>query len=343
MYQFENVGAALCRDGWGPPAKHRGVKPLLHPIRGKLIHYLNVARVCLWPARPFGCRIVKSFTSGRPYWWQWPTVLSLDAPAVALLWQGLLARVAGVALGWPQALVLGSSVWLAYAADRWIEGWRLGPGQVRTQRHAFYQRGRWPVAAGWLLVLTTDLAIATSRLSHREIQAGLLLLAPVLAYLLSHQLIHRHHRWRAPKEVCVAALLASGTVLFIAARPDAALRPLAAPLALFALLCFANCALISVWEREVDQTHGQTSFTLQFRRGAAFSRRLPWALAAVAVLLVAAESGAARAAAACALTSSLLLAAVDRAEPRLGWQLARVLADVALMTPLAPLLVLKLR
>ncbi len=286
---------------------------------------------------------MKSFTSGRPYWWQWPTVLSLDAPAVALLWQWLLARVAAVALGWPQALVLGTSVWLAYAADRWIEGWRLGPGQVRTQRHAFYQRGRWPVAAGWLLVLTADLAIATSRLTRREFQAGLLLLAPVLAYLLSHQLIHRHHRWRAPKEVCVAALLAGGAVLFTAARPDVAWQPLVAPLGLFALLCFANCALISAWEREVDQTHGQTSFSLQFRRGAALSRRLPWVLATVAGLLCAVESGAARTAAACALASSVLLAAIDRAESDLGWQLARVLSDVALMTPLAPLLVSVLR
>jgi hypothetical protein len=281
---------------------------------------------------------VQSSVSRRPRWWQWPTVLSLDAPVVALLWQWLLARSARVAPGWPEAFVLGSSVWLAYAADRWNEGWRLVPGHVRTQRHAFYQRCRWPVAGAWLLMLAADLTVALTRLSHREFAAGLLLLAPVLAYLLSHQLVHRHHAWRAPKEVCVAALLGGGVGVFLAVAPGAALRPLAGPLGMFVLLCFANCALISTWEREIDRTHGQTSLTLQFRRGAALSRRLPWVLAAGALLLGVFASGPARAAAGCALASSVSLGAIDRREPRLGWQLARVLADVALMTPLAPLL-----
>lgn len=286
---------------------------------------------------------MKDFVSGKPYWWQWPTVLSLDAPAVALLWQWQLARSAQVALGRPHAFVLGSSVWLAYAADRWIEGWRLAPGTARTQRHHFYQKWRWPVAGFWMLVLAADLATAWGRLTPREFDAGLLLLAPVLAYLLSHQLIHRHHSWRAPKELCVAVLLAGGVALFPLAQPAVALPSLAPPLALFALLCFANCALISVWEREIDRSHGQTSLARQFHRGAAFSRLLPWLLAALGALLAAPATGAVRTAAACAAASSLLLGTLDLLESRVGWQLARVLADAALLTPLAPLLAAALR
>lgn len=286
---------------------------------------------------------VKTFVAGRPYWWQWPTVLSLDAPAVAVLWQWLLARPAGVTLGLPQAVVLGSSVWLAYAADRWIEGWRLAPGQVQTQRHAFYQRWRWPVFGLWLLVLAIDLGTAVTRLTRREFDAGLLLLAPVLAYLLSHQLIHRHHRWRAPKEVCVAALLGGGVAVFLVAQPAVAWTQLAAPLGLFILLCFANCALISIWEHEVDQSHGQTSLTLQFRGSTGLSRALPWLLALGATGLFFCETGGARQAAACGALSGVLLGAVDRVESRLGRQLARVLADVALLTPLLWLLHRQLR
>jgi hypothetical protein len=281
---------------------------------------------------------MKPFAAGRPYWWQWPTVLSLDAPAVALLWQWQLARAARITLGWPQAFILGISVWLAYVADRWIEGWRLVPAQIRTQRHAFYQRWRWPIAAVWVLALAADLTVSFQRLSAREFEAGLVLLAPVLAYLLSHQLVHRHHAWRAPKEVCVAALFGGGVGVFLVSHPDAALPALAGPLALFALLCFANCALISAWEREVDETHGQTSFSLQFQRGADFSRRLPWILAGLAIALSLFTHGAARTAALCGLASSLSLGVFDRMEPRLGRQSARVLADVALFTPLVPLL-----
>jgi hypothetical protein len=84
------------------------------------------------------------FVLGRPEWWLWPTILSLDAPAVALAWQSLLALVVGVKLAAHHSVLLGLSVWLAYAADRWIEGWRLTPQTVRTQRHAFFLRWRWP-------------------------------------------------------------------------------------------------------------------------------------------------------------------------------------------------------
>ena len=281
---------------------------------------------------------------GRPYWWQWPTILSLDAAIVAVLWQGLLAHVAAVSLGWQHAFVLGASVWLAYAAangaleqaDRWIEGWRLQTDQIRTQRHYFYQRWRWPLGFCWLAVLGADISVALLHLTHREFLGGLLLLAPVAVYLLSHQLIHRDHRWRAPKEVCVALLLSGGVSLFLLTAPGVMLRALAAPLGLFTLLCFANCALISIWEKGVDQAHGQTSLALQFRRARGFTRALPWILAVIAVGCLPTAAGAGRDAIACAAASGVLLGVVSLAERRFGSRLARVLADAALLTPILP-------
>ena len=232
-------------------------------------------------------------------------------------------------------------MWLAYAADRWIEGGRLEPDRIRTQRLYFYHRCRFPVAVAWAAVLAADLGFALSDLALREIIAGLLLFAAVAAYLLSHQLVHRHHPWRAPKEVCVAVLLAGGAVLFPAMA--APLGALVIPFALFALLCFANCALISVWEGEVDQSHGQNSLALQFRQGARFSRTMPWAIAFLSLLVLALGDHVARPAAACAACSSILLGLVDRFESRIGWKMARVLADVAVMTPAAHLLVVAAR
>jgi hypothetical protein len=270
-----------------------------------------------------------------PRWWQWPTVLSLDAPVVALLWQGQLARAGAVPLGFAPRFVLGASVWLAYVGDRWIEGWRLAPRNVRTQRHWFYQRWRWPIAIAAGGVFGADLAVALRGLSPPDFRAGLVLFGPVLAYLFSHQLLHRDRRWRPPKEVCVALLFGGGVGVFLFSAPGASLRPMAAPLALFTLLCFANCALIAVWERAVDRSHGQVSLPSQFRGGAAFSRALPWVLAPLAAAGGLAAAGPARPAIFAVAASSLLLGLLDRAEPRLGWRLARVLADVALMTPLA--------
>lgn len=271
-------------------------------------------------------------------WWLWPTVLSLDAPIVALAWQDRLAQDAAFALHWSHAVVLGLSVWLAYAGDRWIEGWRLDPSRVRTQRHAFYQRHRWPIALVAGLILLLDVGCAVAGLTPREFQAGLLLLPVLLTYLLSHQLVHRTHPWRLPKEALVAVLMGAGAALFMLASPTADHATLVAPLGLFVLLSFTNCALISAWEHHVDRSHNETSLALQFSAGAWIGRALVWIIVPGAALLWFVGGPALRPTAGCAAASALLLAGVDLAEGRLGPRPARVLADVALMTPLIPLL-----
>lgn len=272
----------------------------------------------------------------RPRWWQWPTVLSFDAPVVSVLWQVLLARVGGMTLGWPPVFVLGTSVWLAYVADRWIEGWRLTAAQVQTPRHRFYQTFRWPVAVLWLTAFSADVWIALTALTRLDVLAGLVLLAAVAAYLLSHQLVHRYHPWRLPKELVIAALLTGGVGVFLLRAPARA--DLVTPLGLFALLCFANCALISVWERHVDRAHGQTSLGVASDDHAPTIRQLPWLIVVLALVSATAGGGVARVAALCAAASAVLLATVDWAEDGLGRQPARVLADIALMTPVVPLL-----
>ncbi len=276
---------------------------------------------------------IHQFEPGRPHWWQWLTVLSLDAPLVAVAWQSALGRAARLPLRWHHGFILGAAVWLAYVADRWIEGWRLAPGQVMTQRHYFCLRWRWPVAAAWLLVLVAALTVSGRFLAPRELVAGLLLLGPVLVYLLSHQLIHRRHPRRAPKEVCVALLFAAGVVCFTVAQHPAALRELAGPLALFALLCFTNCSLISLWEDEVDRAHDQTSLALQFPGSHGVVRRLPWLIALVGAILALAGVPAIAGVTWCAAAGGVLLGLLDLRHRQLGRQLSRALADVVLLTP----------
>ncbi len=262
-------------------------------------------------------------------------MLSLDAPAVALVWQAQFARIAHGAIGWPEAFVLGVSTWLAYAADRWIEGWRLESDQIRTQRHHFYHRWRWPIGGLWFALFAADVSVALVRLTPRELAAGALLLGPIALYLLSHQLVHRDHPWRAPKEICVAMLIAGGAAVFVLAPAGAPWAMLAAPLGLFCLLCFTNCALISAWEHEVDTAHGQLSLARQFGRARRLIHLLPWVLAAGAAIGLGETRSSDQPAVLCVSASAVLLGLIDLAEPWLGWQLARVLADVALLTPLA--------
>ena len=274
----------------------------------------------------------------QPRWWQWPTVLSLDAPAVAMLWQSLLARLLDQPFGYEPVLVLGLSVWLAYAADRWIEGWRLAPEAFATPRHYFYHRYRWPVAVLWIAALVVDLRVAFTSLATRDLLVGAVLLSAVAAYLLSHQLIHRHHPWRVPKEICIAGLLSGGVGVFLVSSPR--FTEALTPLTMFALLCFANCALISVWEQHVDRAHGQTSLVADAPTTVDLIRQVPWGILGIGVLQMAASHHVARTAGACTIASALLLVVIDVAEPNIGPQRARVLADLALMTPALPLLML---
>lgn len=274
---------------------------------------------------------------GRPRWWQWPTILSLNAPLISAVWLSFIASTLDVPIGSSHTLVLALSVWLAYVADRWIEAWRLPSSAIQTQRHSFSQRRRWPLGTVWLVVLAIDVTIAVGCLTSVDLVAGTLLLFPVLAYVLSHQNLHRRARWRLPKELCVAALLSSGVGLFLVTRATN-LLPLVLPLSTFAALCFSNCVLVSVWERHVDTAHAQTSLARDYPDIVGFSQRMPWLIACVMTLLVIFGNGRDTVMAWCAIATCASIVVIDALEPRLGWPLAHTLADVALMTPVVPLI-----
>ncbi len=277
---------------------------------------------------------VNQFEPGKPLWWQWPTILSLDAPAVAIAWQWLFSRVVGTSLNWYYHVILGTSVWLAYAADRWFEGWLLDQGQSLTQRHWFYQRHRWLVFAMWCSCLVVAVTISATHLSSREFWTGIIMLVPVLLYLLSHQFAHRHHHWRVPKELYVALLFVMGSSCFVWAGELDLLATLGVPMALFGLLCFSNCALISIWESNVDQHHGRSSLTLQYPGSAKMIHALPWVIAVLGFSYAWWEGGTLPLASACVATSGLLLGWVNFVAHHHGRELARVLADTVLLTPL---------
>ena len=271
----------------------------------------------------------------RTPWWLWGRILSLDAPAVACAWQALFARSLGQRVQPHQGWLLGLSVWLAYVADRWIEGWRLRGESVRSFRHRFAIRRRWELFGLWVLVLLASLSLAFWRLSALEWLGSLLLLGLVTAYLLSHQWMHRHKAGRPPKELCVAGIITSGAALYpmLGYGFIPALKAMSGPLLLFGLLAFANCLIIAEREKELDREHGSESLALRVPWVHRVAPLQPWLLALAGGLgsLVAAPLRApAYQAAACA---ALLLALLARLSPRLHPSLPGVLADLAMFGP----------
>lgn len=266
-------------------------------------------------------------------WWQLPLVLSLDAPLILVVWQRLLARAAGVELTAAHAAVLGLSVWLAYSADRWVDAWRVPADMVRTQRHRFAQRMRWPLAVVWVAAFAIDVRVASAMLTPYEWRAGLWLAVATVAYLTGLQTLPAR-AWRLPKELVVAALLGWGAALFPFVRPRAHVGAAVVPLALFVVACFANCAVIAVWERAIDEAHGHTSLVRQFHWGGRAGRILPWGLAVTAACVALAGAASSETPAWCAAGAGLGLGILDVVQTRLGHAPSRVLADAALLTPL---------
>jgi len=239
--------------------------------------------------------------------WLWPNLLSLDAPVVAVLWQVLFARCFQVPVDALTMTLLLSTVWLIYAADRTLDAWK---GECHSARHEFYQR-RWrgllPV---WVAVLGLTGWLAAGRLSPNLFLRGVLLMAAVGVYFA---LVHSGMlRW--PKEAAVGVLFALGASLVAWEKVKTPAD--VATILLFSGLCWMNCIAIQKWEGE----------------------KLNWSPSAAAIALACAAGtllyanrpvlGGAE------LASAFGFLLLDRVRWRLSTDAVRVLADVALLSPL---------
>lgn len=259
--------------------------------------------------------------------WAWPTVLSLDAPLLGVLWQRLFARVLEVPLLPQHVWLLAASIWLAYSADRWLDALRLEP-TLCTFRHRFYHEHRQAVLWVWLSVLVTSVGTALGTLSSSELRWGTLLLVGVGLYLLCTRCCRRVF-YTLPKEIQIGALFGAGVALFLGETALAAILPLG----LFAGLCTLNCLSIALWEAPIDRAQGHVSW-LQHRPYTA--RLLLPALLSLAGLSLGFAARFHDSSALCGAIAlgALALAGLHLAARGLSLPLLRVLGDAVLLSPL---------
>ncbi|HTV82006.1 MAG TPA: hypothetical protein VME18_05105 [Acidobacteriaceae bacterium] len=271
-----------------------------------------------------------------PVYWH---LLSFDAPTLAVLWAWTLARAVHALESWSALAVLGLGTWLLYIADRLLDG---RAGSLRAdlrERHVFHARHRRGLLiAGALTLANLGWLIALMPAAARSEDASLFAVA-----LLYFGAVHlgwprTPGRFRFPRELAVAVIFACATAVPAWSASTAARVDLVWLVALFAALCWTNCAAIHVWE----------------------SARTPrrWSHISTMALLVAALAGTLMTAAlrhpyvflvlGAMLASALLLFALDRDFTRarrrpsphgeLSPLALRILADAALLTPLLLLL-----
>jgi hypothetical protein len=240
--------------------------------------------------------------------WLWPNLLSLDAPVVALLWQILFARCFHARVELLPSVLLVLAVWLIYAADRTLDAWR---GSCPRPRHEFYGRHWRVVLPLWILALAAGSALAWTRLTAEMLFRGIALAGVVAAYFV---LVHIGVLQKT-KEAAVAVLFALGATL--SAWPNVRTAVDIEAIVLFSCLCWINCVAIDHWESAGEQR---------------------WPIAAAAALVALAAvlllfSGRPVLGGAVAV-SALAFVLLDCARRRFSRDALRVLADVALLSPL---------
>ncbi len=274
--------------------------------------------------------------SGSVPWWLWPNVLNLDAPVVAVVWQEAFARFAGVELAAPHRWLLFLAVWQVYFADRCLDA-RIGAHEA-TERHRFH-RNIGPV--GWAVmavVCVAGLALAFRCLTREGwIGAGVLLSATGCWFAAAH--IDGARRGWIPKELGVGSIFAAGCALQPWALAGSAGAPLWAAAGLFTVVCVQNCASITVWEALPSDRKDPRSF---LNRRPFWSRHVGRISLALAVATAAAAWLGAmpelRGVGSAAAASLLILGGLGRVARGGRHREARMLADLALLTPLALLL-----
>jgi|SRR5690348_5902922 len=286
--------------------------------------------------RPSGARADFSSRSGaKSTPLLWLTVLSLDAPAVAVLWQLLFAQSFHVRLGAGVTVLLALVVWLIYVADRLLDASRGPANGAEATRHTFYRQHLWfflfPVCGGSVLAAW----LALTQLDVRIFSDGVVILLFVGVYLLIVHLVSPGRGWLLPKEMLVGILFALGTCFPVWQEMTERGATLLQTCAIFAALCWMNCAAIEYaeWDR---------------LRGRRFGLPHPWTvwmgkrfmlLSLVAATLAAIYliSGYGRLhwqVPAAELLSALAFAVIRSREKALSIDQFRVLVDVALFTPI---------
>jgi hypothetical protein len=268
----------------------------------------------------------------------WLNLVCLDAPIVAVVWLWLFARTFHLPVHLGNAVALFLTAWLIYLADRLADASSLQPGSPRSLRQEFCLRHREIWISALLLIAGFDLYVI-----WRSIAAGTFFAGAVVGVLALIYLVLNHPRgliWRSlpAKEIAIGSLFTAGTL--VALRPSVTM-PFAASALVFACLCSLNCISIAFWERELDRAQGKVSVAT---RDPGFARQVGKICAglALASLLMAIIYRPTALIFGSVGTSALLLVLLDALSRKIDADQRTALADLVLLTPIIPLVVMVL-
>ena len=264
--------------------------------------------------------------------WLWPNLLGLDGAAVAVAWQWLFARTFDANLPPVFHLILGLSVWCVYLTDRLYDATRCPNSGTATDRLRFTKRNFVALSAVTIVAALANLFLIMRHVPAHLMTSGLVTAGLVGIYYLIRLKGSARLASAVPREILCGMIFGIGSVI----APHAFLPPgggsgFILPALLLGLVCSANCVLISLWEKEEDIAVNDLSMATQP------SRILPHIGNAINALILLASAmaifGSWRIHLALAVSALALRLMLD-SEDYLSRRKRRVLADVALLSPL---------
>lgn len=276
-------------------------------------------------------------------WWLWWNILSLDAPAVSIVWALLFAYTRGTRLTFADEIVLSLTVWAIYTGDRLLDGWKAKDHKALQQRHLFSAMHRTPLACLVILAVASGLWITAEYLAPAETSAGALLGVVVALYMAGIHAADRRMERFVSKEVVVGVLFAFGSTLPVWSQSAGLSWGGWASLGLFALLCSLNCLSIECWENSRSEDVWLKRPPLVRWANARINYiALALAASAIAIPFLLRSKTLSRPELFAVSLAALLILLLNRNRRRLSPEALRVLADAALVVPpLAALLIRK--
>lgn len=269
----------------------------------------------------------RSWSSGVFVYWH---LLSLDAPTVAVLWAWAFARAANVHAPTSAIAVLGLGTWLIYVADRLLDSRSNAPRDALRERHRFHAQHRQAFLIASTIAGLAILWLIAKDLSPAARREDAAIFGAFLVYFLFVHLVG----WRFPRSLAVGLVFAAATAVPAWSRASVISVAWIISVAIFAALCWLNCAAIHVWEKTDAQARH-----IPLLAGCVAFAALALAVACGTLLR---DPGAMRLGTSMLASALLLLALhldhrrrVGRDDAAAGATLSlRVLADAALLTPI---------
>lgn len=188
--------------------------------------------------------------------------ISLDAPLIAVVWQGLIAEVFSVSLEIHHHLILGTAVWLCYSADRCAEPCFVKG--ISSSRHLIFKKHKMPFVFIWIALFFGAFFWSFSVLPFGCLLWGIHLLGLCVAnFILCKKESKTGTPSSVPKEMRTAGILAFGCVFFPAYEASLDFVNWSVAFFLVFYLLFINCLSISRWELTLDSMRGSLTFLQQ--------------------------------------------------------------------------------